>query len=134
MVNVVISADPRYNVNKSAIRNAVLEVLSSARVNGNIELEVNIVGNRKIHELNKKYRGIDNPTDILTFVFEDPSPQTYQKAGFKASPDKILRLGSILISYNIALEDASLDGKSVDDEISFLVEHGTKHLLGIHHN
>jgi len=50
-----------------------------------------------------------------------------------AAPDKWLRLGDIIISYPQALEDASMDGISVDEEIRTLVEHGMNHLLGIHH-
>ena len=137
MINVIIASDPRYSINRLAIQAAVLNVLSKHNVSGKVELEINIVGDRKIHELNKKYRGINAPTDILSFVLEDPNPQHLQhvsRVGFVASPDRILRLGSIVIAYPQAVEDASLDGTSVEDEISFLVEHGTTHLLGIHHN
>jgi len=136
MVNVIIASDSRYLINKAAIQAAVLNILNQNRVLGRVEIEVNVVGNRKMHELNKKYRGLDHPTDILTFALEDPDPQNLQhvpRVGFIAAPDKVLRLGSILISYPLAVEDAALDGRSVEDEISFLVEHGTKHLLGIHH-
>lgn len=136
MINVIIASDPRYNISRQDIQTAVMGVLAEHRVKGKVEVEVSVVGDRKMHELNKKYRGIDSSTDILSFAFEDPAPQSLQhipRLGFIASPDKVLRLGAILISYSQALEDASLDGISVEDEISFLVEHGTKHLLGIHH-
>lgn len=144
MVNVLISSDPRYSVNRNAIQAAVLNVLKKNKVTGKVELEVNVVGDRKMHELNRQYRGIDSTTDILSFVLEDANPQNLEqilpigrhipKVGFVAAPDKILRLGSIVISYPQAVEDASLDGISVEEEINFLVEHGTNHLLGIHHN
>lgn len=136
MVNVIIASDPRYSINKASIQEAVLNVLKRENVSSSVEVEVNIVGNRKMHELNKQYRGLDYPPDILTFALEDSNPQNLQHnpgIGFIAAPDKILRLGSICISYAHAMEDAALDGKSVEDEISFLVEHGTNHLLGIHH-
>lgn len=138
MVNVIISSDPRYRVNKPLIQAAVLNVLSQNRVGGKVEVEVSVVGDRKMHELNRTYRKLDETTDILTFALQDPSPQynlqLVPKVGFISDPDKWLRLGSIVISYPQALEDASLEGTSVEDEISFLVEHGTKHLLGQHHN
>lgn len=137
MVNVIISSDPRYSINRIAVQAAVLNVLKKNKVTGKVELEVNIVGDRKMHELNKQYRGIDSTTDILSFVLEDPNPSNLQhipRMGFVAAPDKVLRLGSIVIAYPQAVEDASLDGISVEDEISFLVEHGTNHLLGTHHN
>lgn len=137
MVNILVSSDPRYSVNRASIQEAVLNVLKNNNVWGRVELEVNVVGDRKMHELNRKYRGIDSTTDILTFALEDPHPHNLQhvpRVGFIAAPDRILRLGSIIISYPQAVEDAALDSKSVEDEISFLVEHGTKHLLGFHHD
>lgn len=136
MVNVIVAADPRYDINKAAIQSAVLGVLNQNRIKGKVEVEVNIVGDRKMHELNNKYRGINSTTDVLSFVFEDPQPANLQhipRMGFVAAPDGWLRLGSIVISYPQAVEDAALDGTSVEDEISFLVDHGTTHLLGIHH-
>lgn len=136
MINVVVSADPRYNINKASIRAAVSQILQRHRLLGRIELGINIVGDRKMHELNRKYRGIDSTTDILSFALEDPNPASLQhipRIGFVASPDKWLRLGDIVISYPQALDDASIDGISVDEEIRNLVEHGLNHLLGIHH-
>lgn len=130
MINVIIASDPRYNINRPAIQSAVMDVLNKNKVKGRVEVEVNIVGDRKMHELNKQYRNIDAPTDVLSFGLEDPQQST---RGFIAAPDGWLRLGSIVISYAQALEDAALEGSSVEEEINFLVEHGTNHLLGIHH-
>lgn len=137
MINIIVSADPRYNINKVSIKLAVLQVLQRLRISGRIELGINIVGDRKMHELNRKYRGIDSTTDILSFALEDPDPANLQhipRIGFVASPDRWLRLGDIIISYPQAIEDASLDGISVDEEVRNLVEHGLSHLLGTHHS
>lgn len=136
MINIIVSSDPRYDVNKISIRTAVLQVLQKHKIGGKVEVGINIIGDRKMHELNRKYRGIDSTTDILSFALEDPSLRSLQhlpKIGFVASPDKWLRLGDIVISYPQVIEDASLDGISVDEEIRNLVEHGVNHLLGIHH-
>ncbi len=136
MINIIVSSDPRYDINKVAIKTAVTAVLQKNRIGGKVELGINIVGDRKMHELNKKYRGIDSTTDVLSFALEDhniTSLQHLPRIGFVASPDKWLRLGDIVISYAQALEDASIDGISVDEEIRTLVEHGVNHLLGIHH-
>lgn len=137
MINIIVSSDSRYSVNKAEIRTVVLEVLQKYRISGKVEVGINIVGDRKMHELNKKYRGLDSTTDVLSFALEDPNPSSLQhipKIGFIASPDKILRVGDIVISYPQAVEDASLDGISVDEEIRNLIKHGLDHLLGIHHN
>lgn len=136
MINIIVNSDPRYNVNRAAIKAAVLDALQKNRIYGKVEVGINIVGDRKMHELNRRYRGIDSTTDILSFALEDANPSSLQhvpRIGFISSPDKILRLGDIVVSYPQALEDASLDGISVDEEIKYLVEHGVSHLLGIHH-
>ncbi len=136
MINIIVNSDPRYSVNKDAIKAAVLDTLQKNRIYGKVEIGINVVGDRKMHELNRRYRGIDSTTDILSFVLEDTNPTSLQhipRIGFISSPDKVLRLGDIVISYPQALEDASLDGISVDEEIKSLVEHGVSHLLGIHH-
>jgi len=137
MINIIVSSDPRYNVNKFSIRAAVLDILQKHRITGRVELGVNVVGDRKMHELNRKFRGIDTTTDILSFALEDPNQVSLQhipRIGFVASPDKVLRLGDIVISYPQVIEDASIDGISVDEEIRSLVEHGVSHLLGVHHD
>ena len=136
MINIIVSSDPRYSVNKESIRLAVIQSLQNHRISGKIELGINVIGDRKMHELNRKYRGIDSTTDILSFALEDPSFSSLQhirRFGFVASPDKVLRLGDIVISYPQALEDASDEGISIDEEIRFLIDHGIGHLLGIHH-
>ncbi len=136
MVNIIVNSDPRYNINRANIRAAVSEILAKLKISGRIELGINIVGDRKMHELNRKYRGLDTTTNILSFALEDPSPTSLQhipRIGFVAAPDKWLRLGDIVISYPEAIGDASFDGISVDEEIRNLVEHGLNHLLGIHH-
>ncbi len=136
MINIIVSSDPRYDIDKIAIRSAVLAVLQRFRVGGKVEVGINIIGDRKMHELNKKYRGIDSTTDVLSFALEDANQTSIKhipRVGFVASPDKWLRLGDIVISYPQALEDAASDGISVDTEIRTLVEHGLNHLLGIHH-
>lgn len=136
MINVIVSSDPRYNINKNAIKVAVYDALQKHQIRGKIELGINVVGDRKMHELNRKYRGIDSTTDILSFALEDSNPSSLQhipRIGFVASPDKWLRLGDIVISYPQVVEDASMDGISVDEEIKSLVEHGVNHLLGVHH-
>ncbi len=145
MVNVLISSDSRYPINKQSIQSTVLDVVQRHSVYGNVEISVSIVGDRKMHEFNKKYRGIDATTNILSFALEDPvsSSQLQQVpknlgfvkgVGFIKAPDNILRLGDILISYPQVVKDASLEGLSIEDELRFLIEHGMKHLLGIHHD
>lgn len=138
MINIIVNSDPKYPVNKLGIQATVLEVLKQHRVHGNIEIGVTIVGDRKMHEINKKFRGHDASTNILTFAIEDSvassNLQHIRNVGFVKAPDKVLRLGDILLSYNQIVKDAAIEGVSVEEELRFLVEHGTRHLLGVHHD
>jgi probable rRNA maturation factor len=137
MINIVVNSDSRYQVNKFAVQATALEVLKKHNINGDIEIGITIIGDRKMHEFNKTYRGIDSTTNILSFAYEDPlsvsSLMHFNKMGFVKAPDQVLRLGDIVISYPEAQKDATSEGVTVEDELRYLVEHGTKHLLGIHH-
>ncbi|MDO8638809.1 MAG: rRNA maturation RNase YbeY [Candidatus Daviesbacteria bacterium] len=128
MVNIIITSDPRYKINKPALHETILNVLKKYGFSNQTEVEINVVGDRKMHDLNKEYRKIDSSTDVLSFSLTEGG-----KSGFVANPDKILRLGSIVISYPFAIQNASEEGISVDEEINFLGLHGLNHLLGIHH-
>ncbi len=139
MINIIVNSDSRYPVNKLAIQGAVMEILQGYKIRGNIEISISIVGDRKMHEFNKKYRGIDSPTNILTFALEDPVGHNQLQyvsriGGFVKSPDNTLYLGDILISHPMAVKDAGLEGTTVEEELRFLVQHGTRHLLGLHHD
>lgn len=138
MVNIIVNSDPRYLINKQAIHSTVIEVLQHHKITSNIEIGVAIVGDRKMHEFNKKYRGMDETTNILSFALEDPSStsqlQHIPRVGFVKAPDNVLRLGDILISYPQVVKDASQEGTSIEEELRYLVEHGLKHLLGLHHD
>lgn len=138
MVNIIITSDSRYPVNKLAIQSVALDVLQKNHVRGNVEIGITIVGDRKMHEINRKYRGIDSTTNILSFALQDPVSTSHlqhvPRVGFVKASDNVLRLGDILISYPQVIKDATEEGVAVEDELRFLVEHGTKHLLGIHHD
>jgi len=137
MINIIVNSDPRYPISKLGIQATVLEILKQHKVHGNLEIGVAVVGDRKMHEINKKFRGQDASTNILTFAIEDPvsssNLQHIRNVGFVKAPDKVLRLGDIMISYPQVVSDAALEGVSIEEELRFLVEHGTRHLLGIHH-
>lgn len=92
-------------------------------------VSVSIVDNRYIHKINKKYRGIDRPTDVISFAFLD-SENNYDKILFQPGP---VVLGDIYISLDKAKEQALEYGHSLHRELSFLFIHGLLHLLGYDH-
>ena len=92
-------------------------------------LSVSLVNNEFIHKLNKEYRGVDRPTDVISFAFLDG----------EKDKDAILHgkgpasLGDIYISVDKAKEQAESYGHSLERELSFLFVHGLLHLLGYDH-
>jgi len=90
----------------------------------NVEFNIIIIDNEKIHELNKAYRGIDRETDVISFALEDHKDIEYED---------IRLLGDIYISIDKAREQAIEYGHSLKREISFLAVHGLLHLLGYDH-
>lgn len=85
-------------------------------------------------ELARQFRKIDQAGEILTFALEDPGETVSgTEKGFVKSPDGVLRLGDIVISYSAVVAAASANNILVEDEVKLLIEHGVRHLLGIHH-
>lgn len=90
-------------------------------------VDVSVVDNRFIHRINKDYRGVDRPTDVISFAFLDD-----QDEKTLIGQDQI-SLGTILISYEKAEEQAKEYAHSLLREMSFLLVHGLLHLLGYDH-
>ena len=83
-----------------------------------------IVDNAYIHKINLEYRGIDRPTDVITFALEDEKD---------VQAKEIRVLGDIYISKDKVIEQAKEYGHSLKRELFFLVTHGIYHLLGYDH-
>lgn len=90
------------------------------------ELSVVLCDNTYIHELNKTYRNIDRPTDVLSFALNEGEEEGYD------GPDTKL-LGDIVISLDKTLEQADEYGHSFERELAYLTVHGMLHILGYDH-
>lgn len=104
-------------------------LLEFARIKENLEdteleFSVIIVDNERIHEINKEYRGIDRPTDVISFALEDNEEIEF---------DHYRVLGDIYISIDKVREQAKEYGHSEKRELAFLTIHGFLHLLGYDH-
>ena len=102
--------------------------------------QVNLVltDNSGIHEVNRQFRGIDAPTDVLSFpMIPFETPADYQildqdESFFDLDTEELL-LGDIMISAERAAAQAEEYGHSVKREFCFLVAHSMLHLLGYDH-
>lgn len=130
MIDVLFQTESHFPVDRKKIIEAVITQLAG-RIKGKAEVNVTVVGDRRMHALNKQYRAIDATTDVLSFPLNDPAQPS--DTPFVDTPDGVLRLGDIIVSFPQAVEEAAAENKLVDDQIVFLVLHGLNHLLGIHH-
>ena len=102
------------------------------------EISLTLTDNDGIHRVNKEFRDIDRPTDVLSFPLVD-----YEKAGefeFLEEMDECfnpetgeLMLGDILISLDKVAEQAEEYGHSYTREYAFLIAHSMLHLMGYDH-
>lgn len=129
MISINILADAKFPFDRTGLREHLTKVLAKNRLTDAIEIDVQVVGKRKISELHRVYMKLDGPTDVLSFPLNDPQDDR----PFMASPDGVLRLGDIVVCYPVAVEEALEKQCKVDDQIKFLAEHGLMHLLGYHH-
>lgn len=125
-VKVPIFVESRYKVNRKRIKNTVSSVLDKHEVSGVVEVSVAIVGDRKMRELSRKYKGEDKTRNILSFSMGEGDSTILPKTD-------TLMLGDIVLSYPQVIQDASRDEVLVDDKVDELVVHGLEHLLGLHH-
>ena len=93
----------------------------------NGEVSVTLTNNDYIHQLNRKYRQIDRPTDVLSFALNES-----EEPDIENGPDSNV-LGDISLSVERAEEQAADYGHSLRREIAFLTVHGMLHLLGYDH-
>ncbi|MCD8209714.1 MAG: rRNA maturation RNase YbeY [Coprobacillus sp.] len=92
-------------------------------------VSVDLVKEEVIHTLNKQYRGIDRPTDVLSFAYLENEED---KAAIFASSEEV-ELGDIIICLPIARKQAIAYKHSEKRELCFLFVHGLLHLFGYDH-
>ncbi|MBI2912802.1 MAG: rRNA maturation RNase YbeY [Chloroflexi bacterium] len=90
------------------------------------ELGVLVTDDDTVRELNRRYAGEDQATDVLSFSLREGEQ-------FAPPPDGVLRLGEVIISYPTAERQAREAGRSTEAEVAHLLVHGILHLLGYHH-
>lgn len=104
-----------------------------------VSVDITLTDNESIHALNKEYRDVDRPTDVLSF----PNVDYSEPANFDGIEDMIedyfdpesgeLLLGDIVISIDKVYEQALEYGHSPMREYAFLIAHSMLHLLGYDH-
>ena len=95
------------------------------KIPNDYELSVTFVRSRTIHTINRDYRGIDRPTDVISFAIRDDMDEFI--------PDEEKDLGDLFINIDYCRRQAREYGHSYEREMGFLFTHGMLHCLGYDH-
>ena len=119
------------------IEQLIVSASKKLELGSNFETSVTIVDNNRIHEINREYRKIDRPTDVISFAIEDNDEEDFEIFFETLDNEEEIEiprlLGDIFISIDKAEEQAKEFGHSLDREIGFLAVHGFLHLNGYDH-
>lgn len=105
------------------LKSVVKTVLETEGLSFDYEVSVTFVNKDEIHKLNKEFRNVDRPTDVLSFPMDEDF--------FIEGVDTML--GDIVICMDVAKDQAKDFGHSLDREIMYLTAHSCLHLLGYDH-
>lgn len=118
------------HIDEEWARNRAQEVLKAESIIPPYEMSLVFTDSETVQRLNRDYRDVDEPTDVLAFYM---LPQHGADADFVSPPDDITHLGEVIISYPKAEEQAKEQGHSTEQELTLLIIHGILHLLGYDH-
>lgn len=118
----MINIESTFTYSKDMIERAVNAALKHQSQPLDSDLTIVLTDDVQLHELNREYLGIDEPTDVLSFPASESDPETGARY-----------LGDILISMPYATRSADKAGHGLESEVQLLVIHGVLHLLGHDH-
>lgn len=139
-INIEYETDKKLSVDYEKIINDIIPAaLDFEQCPYEAEVNVILTDNAAIREINRDYRQIDKPTDVLSF----PMIEFNQESDFSHVEDSVedffdpetgeLILGDIIISVEKVAEQAEKYGHSMERELAFLIAHSMLHLCGYDH-
>ena len=134
-INALVDKEFEAELDVGWLQNIARQVLIDQHAEANTEMGLLITSQERVRELNRLYRGQDEPTDVLAFDML-PELTADGKAGpvvFTTPPDGVLHLGEVVISYPQAIVQAQEQQHSARRELAILIIHGVLHLLGYDH-
>jgi probable rRNA maturation factor len=135
MVDVLIRPQFEPEVDERTVRSAAQAALLQQNAREDAALCVAIVDDAEIQALNLQYRGVDAPTDVLSFATHDDAPDP--SSTFVVAPEQEQEtsayLGDVVIAFPQVVAQAAQQGYGIEGELRLLVVHGVLHLLGYDH-
>lgn len=107
------------------LEKAAAQTLEIAGAAAGAALSIQVSTNDQVRRLNFQYRGVDAPTDVLSFPSEPLPEEVEEDRGY---------LGDIIIALPYIVQRAQEEGRSLSDDLALMIIHGTLHLLGYDHD
>jgi probable rRNA maturation factor len=123
---IQIINEPEFKIDSARLIAAAAQVINQEALEPDTALTIVIQTDAYITGLNLQFRGLDAPTDVLSFPAEVPPEEMTE--------DEPPYLGDIVIAYPYALAQAEREGHDPGDSLALLVVHGTLHLAGYDHD
>ena len=124
IIEVTVDVDAG-GLEQAALTDVANRAMEHEAVGAGAELSIVLADDATVQRLNQQYRGVDAPTDVLSFG--------QQGADIPSPADGETHLGDVVISLDTARRQADEYGVPLNDEVSHLVVHGVLHLLGYDH-
>ena len=118
------------------MKKLIIAAANKLNLGENFEVSITVVEDQRIQEINRDYRFIDKPTDVISFAIEDNDEEDFAVFFDQEfmEEDKFPRLlGDLFISIDKAENQAAAFGHSLERELGFLTVHGFLHLNGYDH-
>lgn len=127
MIKVYVKKQSNYPIKASEVKKILEEFLEKQGIVSDAQVNVALVGGKKMLDLSKKYLKDSKVHNVLSFTADEV------KGKFLYPPKALIQLGEIVICYPKAVEEAKKEGKRIGEKIEELIKHGALHLMGVHH-
>lgn len=125
-MDIQLANDSGQELDLAAWQDTLARMLEAAGVPDRAEISVTFVDDAAIHALNREHRGVDRPTDVLSFPQFEPDEEL--------PPEPLpYPLGDVVVSLDTTRRQAAEYGHGFERELGFLLAHGLLHLLGYDH-
>ena len=140
-IDVRVFSAFRDPVKAAWVRRVARAALAIADEGGDRTVSIVIADDDTLRDLNRRFRGLDEVTDVLSFGdtgeggsgYEVPAFAGTTGVEFPSLPDEPASLGEVVLSYPLAIRQADEHNVAVEDEAALLIVHGVLHLLGHDH-
>ena len=113
------------------ITNLLLLAKKEINKKNNLEMSINFIDEKRSNEINKKYRGKDRPTDVISFAIEDGADQI--DFSMFDDPEFIEDIGDLFMCPSVIMRHSKEYGTGWDRELGYTLVHGFLHLSGYDH-